>query len=139
MGHLQDGHLQNDGPTFATVIQRTERRLDMTLEELEKRIQAVEDMEEIKKLHGGYIFPLSDKLHEQMVDYFAPDAMAQISSPEMLKGIEEIRKHFLEVIAERGAPRGDRFSVRLLSPLKRTRQRDIGPCFGPGLSALAGT
>jgi hypothetical protein len=61
----------------------------VTLEELEKRMQAVEDMEEIKKLHREYIFLLSDKQYERMVDYFAPDAVARINLPEVLKGIEE--------------------------------------------------
>jgi hypothetical protein len=83
----------------------------MTIEELEKRIQAVEDMEEIKKLHREYIFLLSDKKYEQMVDCFAPEATVRINSPEMVKGTEQIRKHFLDVVAKRGGPKGGQILV----------------------------
>jgi len=84
----------------------------MALEELEKRIQSIEDLEEIKKLHREYIFLLTDKQYEKMVDCFSPNATVRINSPEACKGTEEIRKHFIEVIAGRGAPKGGQILVQ---------------------------
>jgi ketosteroid isomerase-like protein len=78
----------------------------MTLEELAKRVQAIEDLEEIKKLHHDYIFLLCDKQYEQMLDFFTDDAKAQINTPYVCDGKEEIAKHFREVLANRGGKKG---------------------------------
>jgi len=78
----------------------------MTLEELAKRVQALEDMEEIKKLHHDYIFLLCDKQYEKMLDFFTDDARVQINTPYMCNGKNEIAKFFREVLAKRGGKKG---------------------------------
>ncbi|MFC1900789.1 nuclear transport factor 2 family protein [Chloroflexota bacterium] len=45
----------------------------MSLEELEKRIQNLEDVEEIKQLHIKYILGLNEQDFESMIECFAED------------------------------------------------------------------
>lgn len=78
----------------------------ITLEELAKKVQAIEDLEEIKKLHHDYIFLLCDKQYEKMLDFFTNDAQVQINTPHACNGKEEIAKHFREVLANRGGKKG---------------------------------
>jgi hypothetical protein len=42
--------------------------------DLEKRVKALEDIEEIKKLHTNYILLLNEQRFDEMVDCFADDA-----------------------------------------------------------------
>ncbi len=84
----------------------------MTLEELEKRVRALEDLEEIKKLHRDYIFLLTNKQYEEMIDYFSENATAQIRTPEVYNGKNEIAKFFREVLPARGAPKGGQILVQ---------------------------
>jgi hypothetical protein len=90
----------------------------MTIKELEKRVKAIEDLEEIKKLHYNYIFMLSNKQYEEMVDCFAEKAIAQITTPEVLRGKKEIGKHLTEVIAKRGAPKGGQILIQPVITVK---------------------
>jgi len=83
----------------------------MTLEELGKKVQAIEDLEEIKKMHHDYVFLLCDKQYDQMLDFFTDDAAVQINAPYVCKGKKEIARHFREVIAKRGAPKGGQILV----------------------------
>jgi len=46
----------------------------MTLEELEKRVKVLEDIEAIKQLHISYILALNEQKFEEMIDCFAEDA-----------------------------------------------------------------
>ena len=46
----------------------------MTLKELEKRVKVLEDIEEIKKLHYGYIYSLNERKFEENIDCFTEDA-----------------------------------------------------------------
>jgi ketosteroid isomerase-like protein len=78
----------------------------MTLEELAKKVQAIEDLEEIKKLQHDYIFLLCDKQYEKMLDFFTDDARVQINTPYVCDGKEEISRYFREVLANRGGKKG---------------------------------
>ena len=65
----------------------------MTLKELEKRLQALEDIEEIKQLHYKYIYALNSRNFDEIIDMFAED-MTEDGFPrgETHKGIKEITK-----------------------------------------------
>ena len=62
----------------------------MTLEELEKRIRVLEDMEEIRKLHREYVYFLANRQWNDLVDCFREDALYDISDHGLRKGKKEI-------------------------------------------------
>ena len=72
----------------------------MTLEELEKRLKVLEDMEEIKSMHSEYVFWLINHQWEDMVDCFTDNATAVIATNPPCKGKKEIAKLFTEVFAK---------------------------------------
>jgi len=79
----------------------------VTLEELEKRVRALEDIEEIKKLHSDYIYWLDNKQWEEMISCFGENATEDIAGtggPH--KGIGEIGKAFREKIAKEKTAKG---------------------------------
>ena len=67
----------------------------MTLEELEKRVKVLEDIEEIKQLHYDYIYALNARKWEELIEMFAED-MIEDGFPrgEIRKGKKEIAKIF---------------------------------------------
>jgi ketosteroid isomerase-like protein len=66
----------------------------MTLEELQKKVLALEDMEAIKELHRQYVFWLNSQEWDEMIDCFTEDAIADIGRHGEHKGREEITKLF---------------------------------------------
>jgi hypothetical protein len=62
----------------------------MGLEELEKRIGVLEDIEAIKKLHRKYVFCLSCRAWDDLLDCFAEDATADIWKHGLRRGKKEI-------------------------------------------------
>ena len=76
----------------------------MTLEEMEKRLKAIEDVEAIKNLHNEYLFYLNNSQWQEMADCFTENATANIH--ELHKGRKEILKFFTEVIAKLNAGKG---------------------------------
>ncbi len=70
----------------------------MTLEEVEKRIKVLEDLDEIKNLHREYIDWLNLKDADKLTDCFAEDATADIRVYGPKKGREEISKLFHDII-----------------------------------------
>ena len=71
----------------------------MTLEELQKKVTALEDMEEIKALHREYVFWLNSQQWDEMIDCFAEDASADIGVHGLRRGREEITKLFKVTMA----------------------------------------
>jgi len=63
----------------------------MSLEELEKRIGVLEDIEAIKRLHRNYVFYLSSRAWDELLDCFAEDATAEIWKHGLRRGKEEIK------------------------------------------------
>ena len=61
-----------------------------TLEEIEKRVQLLEDIEEIKQLHETYVYCLSSRNWDVWLDYFAEDAVADIQMHPLCRGKKEI-------------------------------------------------
>lgn len=50
----------------------------MTLEELEKRVKVLEDIEAIKQLHINYVYLLCNLQWEDMLECFAEDATLEL-------------------------------------------------------------
>jgi len=84
------------------------RRIHMSLEELEKRVQALEDVEEIKKLHQHYIDLMDHLRYEEVLDLFTEDATSEIRNFGVKKGRKEMAEIYLGMLAEkRGSKRFD--------------------------------
>ena len=80
----------------------------MTIEDLEKRIQALEDAEEIKKLHQKYIDLMDNLEYEEVLDLFTEDASVEVRNHGVKKGKKELREIYIDVLAKkRGSERFD--------------------------------
>ena len=80
----------------------------MSLEELEKRIQALEDLEEIKKLHQKYIDLMDNLQYEEVLDLFTEDATSEVRNSGVKKGKKELAEIYLDFLAKkRGTIRYD--------------------------------
>lgn len=72
----------------------------MTSKELEKRVRALEDIEEIKSMHREYVFWLINHQWADMVDCFTDDATCVIATNPPCKGKKEIARLFTETFAK---------------------------------------
>jgi hypothetical protein len=72
----------------------------VTLEELEKRVKVLEDIEAIKKLHINYVYLLCNLQWEDMLDCFAEDATMELLDQGVRKGKKEISGVFHNVLAK---------------------------------------
>jgi hypothetical protein len=70
----------------------------MTLEEMEKRLQRLEDKDEIKDLHREYLFYISNLDFDRALDCFTEDIEVEIAAYGKRKGKAEIDKFFRDVI-----------------------------------------
>jgi len=70
----------------------------MTLEELEKRVRALEDAEEIKTLHREYLFYIQNLEIEKALDCFAENIITDVANYGIIKGKEAVGKFFRETI-----------------------------------------
>jgi len=70
----------------------------VTLEELEKRVRHLEDIEEIKELHREYLFCISNLEFDKALDCFSETIMVDIADYGMRKGKDVVSKFFKEVI-----------------------------------------
>ena len=70
----------------------------MPLEDLEKRVRALEDAEQIKTMHREYLFYISNLEIDKALDCFAEDIVADIADYGIKKGKKEVGKFFHEVI-----------------------------------------
>lgn len=70
----------------------------MTIEELEKRISVLEDMEKIKALHREYLFWISGLEMEKALDCFTEDIEVEVANYGIRKGKTEVAKFFREII-----------------------------------------
>ena len=66
----------------------------MTLEEIEKRLRAVEDTEEIKRLHYHYVNCITFSRWDEAIDCFAQNAVADLERSGVTKGKANIAKLF---------------------------------------------
>ena len=80
----------------------------MNLEELEKRVRAIEDLEKIKKLHQNYINLMDNLEYEKVLDLFTEDGTVQIRNWGLKKGRQEMSEVYLDILAKgRGNVRYD--------------------------------
>jgi ketosteroid isomerase-like protein len=73
----------------------------MNLEELEKRVRAMEDLEEIKKMHREYVSCLDNIQFEKALDFFTDDAEVEVRNSGVMKGRENYSKIYLGTLARR--------------------------------------
>ena len=73
----------------------------MTLEELEKRVRTLEDLEEIKKLQQHYIDLMDNLQYEEVLDLFTEDATSEIRNFGVKRGRKEMAEIYLGVIAKK--------------------------------------
>jgi len=75
----------------------------VSLEELEKRVQAIEDLEEIKKLHQKYIDLMDNLRYPEVLDLFTDDAKVEIRNLGVLKGKEGLTDVYINKLGKRTA------------------------------------
>ena len=75
----------------------------MSLEELEKRVQAIEDLEDIKKLHQKYIDLMDNLRYPEVLDLFTEDASVEIRNFGVLKGKEGLTDVYINKLGRRTA------------------------------------
>jgi len=80
----------------------------MSLEELEKRVKALENLEEIKKLHQHYINLMDNLQYEEVLDLFTEDATSEVRNLGVKRGRKALAEVYLDVLAKkRGKTRFD--------------------------------
>jgi hypothetical protein len=85
-----------------------EGKRTVSVEELAKRVQALEDVEEIKKLHQRYIDLMDHLRYEEVLDLFTEDATSEVRNLGVKKGRKEMAEIYLGVLARnRGSERFD--------------------------------
>jgi ketosteroid isomerase-like protein len=78
----------------------------MKPEDLEKRVQALEDLEEIKKLHQNYINLMDALEYMKVLDLFTEDCMVEVRNSGIKRGKKQIEDIYLGILAKnRGAVR----------------------------------
>jgi hypothetical protein len=70
----------------------------MTLEELQKKVQVLEDIEAIKTMHREYLFQLINQQWQDMPDFFMENATLTIADLEPTTGREKIAKLLVEIV-----------------------------------------
>ena len=73
----------------------------MSLEDLEKRVKAIEDAEEIKKLHRQYMLHLDNLEFAEAAAMFSENATAEVRDSGVRKGRKEIERVYLGILAQR--------------------------------------
>jgi hypothetical protein len=73
----------------------------MSIEELEKRVKAIEDLEEIKKLHQNYINLMDNLQYEEVLDIFTEDGTAEVRSSGVKRGRKGLAEIYIEGLAKR--------------------------------------
>jgi ketosteroid isomerase-like protein len=78
----------------------------MKIEDLEKRLKAIEDTEEIKKLHQNYINLMDGLQYLKVLELFTDDCIVEVRSSGIKKGKKQIEDIYLGILAKnRGAVR----------------------------------
>jgi ketosteroid isomerase-like protein len=72
----------------------------VTLEELEKRLRAVEDIEQIKQLHNRYVNALTFINWDDLIDCFAEDSSVDVQFGGLIKGKAEIANFFKKMLSQ---------------------------------------
>ena len=73
----------------------------MDIEALEKRVRALEDMEEIRKMHRDYMSCHDSLEFEKALTFFTDDAEVEVWKSGVMKGRENYSKLFTGFLARR--------------------------------------
>jgi len=73
----------------------------MDVQELEKRLRALEDLEAIKKMQQEYMLCLDNIQFSRVLDFFTDDAEVEVRSSGVMKGRENYSKIYLGTLAQR--------------------------------------
>lgn len=76
----------------------------INLEELERRITALEDLEAIKKLHQNYINLMDELRYAEVLELFTEDAVVEVRNWGEKIGREQLKEVYIGILAE---TRGD--------------------------------
>jgi len=79
----------------------------MTMEDLESRLRALEDIEQIKKLHQTYINLMDNLQYEKVLNLFTDDAIVEIRNSGLKRGKKEIAEVYQALAKSRGVTRYD--------------------------------
>jgi hypothetical protein len=77
-----------------------ERRSEVTLEEMEKRLRTVEDIEQIKQLHHRYINDLTFINWDDVIDCFSENSSIDVQFGGLIKGKANIAGFFKEMLSQ---------------------------------------
>jgi phosphoenolpyruvate synthase/pyruvate phosphate dikinase len=75
----------------------------MNIEELEKRVRAIEDLEEIKKLHQKYINLMDNLKYKEVLELFTEDASVEIRNSGVLQGKKGLTDIYINKLGRRTA------------------------------------
>ncbi len=78
----------------------------MKLEDLKKKVQALEDLEEIKTLHREYMFWVNNRQWDDVVNCFTEDASALLPKHGLFKGKPEITHLYKDLVEKSNAGQG---------------------------------
>jgi hypothetical protein len=73
----------------------------MDLKELEKRVKAIEDLEEIKQMHREYMSCLDNIDFAKALDFFTEDAEVEVRNSGVMKGRKNYSRIYLGTLAQR--------------------------------------
>jgi hypothetical protein len=73
----------------------------MDIEELAKRVTAIEDVEAIKQMHREYMSCLDNLEFARALDFFTDDAEVEVRFSGVMKGRENYSKIYLGTLAQR--------------------------------------
>ncbi len=62
----------------------------MSLAELEKRLQAIEDLKAIKKLHQNYINLMGEIRYDAVIDFFTNNAAEEVRNSGVKRGAYDV-------------------------------------------------
>jgi ketosteroid isomerase-like protein len=79
----------------------------MSLEDLERRVRALEDLEQIKKLHQHYIDLMDNLRYQEVLDLFTEDASVEVRNSGAKRGRQELAEVYLGLAKIRGSERYD--------------------------------
>jgi ketosteroid isomerase-like protein len=79
----------------------------MSLEDLERRVRALEDLEQIKKLHQHYIDLMDNLRYQEVLDLFTEDASVEVRNSGAKRGRQELAEVYLGLAKIRGSERHD--------------------------------
>jgi ketosteroid isomerase-like protein len=77
----------------------------MSLDDLEKRIQSIEDLENIKRLHQNYMNLMDNLQYKAVLDLFTEDASVEVRSSGVKRGRKEISEIYDGIAKRRGTTR----------------------------------